>query len=68
MAAISRALIAVYSRFEPGGVSSARVISERSLSGMKPPPPKSICRAMAPKNETATMHDHGQRGGRAPRR
>jgi hypothetical protein len=30
------------------------LISERSLSGMKPPPPNITCRAMAPKNETAT--------------
>ncbi len=65
MSASCRALRVEYSRFEPGGVSRATVTSERSLSGMKPPPPNITWRAMAPTNAAATMPTTARRWSRA---
>ena len=42
----------MYSRLEPGGVSTATFSSLLSLSGANPKPPKVICSAIAATNDT----------------
>ena len=48
MRAASSDLSRVYSRFDPGGVSTWMMTSELSETGTKPNPPNVICSQIAP--------------------
>ena len=51
MRTASSTLRRVYATFDPGGVSTSMVISERSDTGTKPNPPNVPCNQMAPTKE-----------------